>query len=886
MNIETLEKTIRSLTEDPDLDTLIYDLLLAYELPKASITRLRKGTANLAKGECDILWKNRLCYKLDDATDLHALVDQLKSDSRVTAQKPRFLIVTDGRTLLAIDTRTDDTLETPIGELARHFDFFLPWAGMEKSQIRSESVADVRAAEKMGRLYDLILTANPPQTDADRHSLNVFLSRLLFCFFAEDTRIFAQDQFTRALASHTATDGSDLQQYLTRLFKVLAVQDRKGLPDYLKAFPYVNGGLFCDQHPVPTFDALSRKIILECGGLNWKDINPDIFGSMIQAVVHTTERGNLGIHYTSVLNIMKVIEPLFLNDLRAEFEKAGTSKKKLEALLERLYRIRVFDPACGSGNFLIIAYKELSRLEIETFQRLYGDQTSFRFESKIQLTQFYGIEIDGFAAETAKLSLWLAEHQMNLSFEAVFGTARPTLPLHDGGYIAHGNATRLDWEEVCPQQEDEETYVLGNPPYLGQRNQEPSHKSDMQLVFASDQPYKNLDYVCCWFLKASDYLTTQESRAAAFVATSSVCQGRHASLLWPKVYRRNVEIFFAHQKFRWSNNARNSAGVSCVIVGLRTKSNAAKRLYVGGTCKTVLSINSYLTAESRTEVSSRRHPISRLPQMIGGNQPREGGHLFLDNSQRNKLLDESPESERFLARVLGTNELLTGKERWCLWIEDSDVEVALKIPEIARRVGLVKRKRANGNTVERSFAGMPHRFVQINRPREHQIVIPNVSTDRREYLPIDYVDRNFVVTNLAMIILDGSLSSFGIVNSKMHSAWVRAVAGRLGDALRYTVGLCYNTFPIPSIPKSREADISELALQILDAREAYPEWTLEQLYNPDRMPPSLRKAHHQLDWAVERCYRDGPFTSNDERLECLFKLYETMIDEEKGSAIA
>ena len=491
MNIQKLEDDIRKLLQDFDKEAFIYDLLEAYTLPKAAITRLQKGDYNQAKVPGEVLWKKKLFFKQVGEGDLHDWIDQMQSDPRVARHQPRFLVVSDFQTLLAIDTKTSDSLDIPFTDLASHFDFFLPWAGLEKTQVQGESLADIRAAERMGRLYDIIFENNPTDTAEERHALNIFLSRLLFCFFAEDTGIFADGQFANGVASHTAADGSDLQPYLQKLFQVLSVPERDGLPNYLKQFPYVNGGLFAAEYPVPKFSRKARQIVLECGALNWKEINPDIFGSMIQAVVHADQRGSLGMHYTSVTNIMKVIEPLFLNDLREELEKAGESKKKLERLLTRLRNIRIFDPACGSGNFLIIAYKELCRLEIEILRRLQGPQKSLKFMSNIKLTQFYGIEIDDFAQETAKLSLWLAEHQMNMVFKEVFGESNPTLPLQDGGNIVCGNATRLDWEEVCPKEKGAEIYILGNPPYLGARMQNADQKADLAIVLSGSESYKN-----------------------------------------------------------------------------------------------------------------------------------------------------------------------------------------------------------------------------------------------------------------------------------------------------------------------------------------------------------------------------------------------------------
>jgi hypothetical protein len=557
MNIEKLEVNIQSLVANLSEQSFIYDLLLAYDQPKSSITRLQKGDYNLSKNQGEILWKKKLFFKEEKDTDLHGLIDKLKSDPAITRHQPRFIIVTDYQTLLAVDTRIDDTLDIPVRELAKHFDFFLPWAGMEKSQIQSEKLADIKAAERMGRLYDLILEDNPVENEADRHSLNIFLSRLLFCLFAEDTGIFKDDQFTNAIASHTSDDGSDLQAYLQKLFTVLNLRERSAYPKFLQDFPYVNGGLFADDHPVPKFSAKSRKIILECGALNWKAINPDIFGSMMQAVVHTEERSSLGMHYTSVVNIMKVIEPLFLNELNEELEKAANNEKKLTKLLDRLYHLRIFDPACGSGNFLIITYKELCKLEIEIYKQLQQISDKWKTaKSGLRLNQFYGIELDDFAHESAKLSLWLAEHQMNLAFKEVFGDARPTLPLQDSGHIVCGNATRLDWEQVCPKDKRDEVYILGNPPYLGSKNQDKNQKEDMRHVASRLKGYGILDYVSLWFIKVTNYIFDDENIKYAFVSTSSITQGEQVAVLWPFLLQHNLEIFFAVLPFNWTNNAR------------------------------------------------------------------------------------------------------------------------------------------------------------------------------------------------------------------------------------------------------------------------------------------------------------------------------------------
>ncbi len=552
MNETKLAKTLTKITQQPDPETFIYDLLRAYKLPKATITLLQQGDRNTATEAGQVGLKRKLWFReLKVEEDPWTVLKEIKSSLR---HKERFIILTDYEVLLAWDTVTEEALDIDLEDLPQHYDFFFPWAGIEKTQHRDENPADVKAASRMARLYDLIKKDNPRDDEHFTHELNVFLSRLLFCYFAEDTGIFPGDNlFTNGIGSQTERDGSNLSGYFTELFNVLdcPAKERRHFRDHFLAFPYVNGGLFRHSISVPNFTARSRRAIVAAGSLDWAAINPDIFGSMIQAVVTPEHRGGLGMHYTSVPNIMKVIEPLFLDELRAEYDKARDSRTKLERLQERLARIKIFDPACGSGNFLIIAYKELRELEMRIIKRihelskgvdagaeLFGVGAGSR--SVIRLSQFYGIELDDFAHEIAILALWLAEHQMNLRFGEVFGRAQPTLPLNEQGHIVHGNACRLDWEEVCPKEEGWEVFILGNPPYLGSSMQDADQKQDMKSVFQGFKNYKNLDYIAIWFKKAADYLDGSNS-CAAFVSTNSICQGEQVGLLWPYV---QAEISF------------------------------------------------------------------------------------------------------------------------------------------------------------------------------------------------------------------------------------------------------------------------------------------------------------------------------------------------------
>ena len=591
MNIAQIENNLQQLVKTFKKESFIYDLLLAYGQPKATIKRIKDGGLNLSKVDGEIAWKKKLFFKAVKGVDLHELIADLTADNKAVKHDPRFAVVTDYKNLLAVDTKTQDTLDIAITDIAKHFDFFLPWAGMEKAQHQNENPADVRAAEKMAKLYDDIKKDNPIKTQAEVHNLNVFLSRLLFCFFAEDTGILDKGQFTLGVGSHTQQDGSDLNTYLDKLFEVMNTEQtkRKNLPNYLTAFPYVNGGLFRNKHTAPKFTRKSRQSVIDSGELDWSAINPDIFGSMIQAVITPEHRGGLGMHYTSVPNIMKVIEPLFLNELYEEFEAAKGNNKKLNALLHRIWNIKIFDPACGSGNFLIIAYKELRKLEMKIFKAM----GSLAF-SNISLGNFYGIELDDFAHEVAILSLWLAEHQMNQVFFKEFGRTKPALPLTETGNIVQGNATRLDWETVCPKEKGKEVFILGNPPYKGSSGQNAEQKEDMAIVFSGFEGYKNLDFIAAWFYKGAKYIKDANAQYS-FVSTNSICQGEQVALLWPLIFKLNLEIGFAYTSFKWKNNAKENAGVSVVIIGVKSKTlGYNKRIYTDSRVIIATNINAYL----------------------------------------------------------------------------------------------------------------------------------------------------------------------------------------------------------------------------------------------------------------------------------------------------
>ncbi|MBC7553679.1 MAG: class I SAM-dependent DNA methyltransferase [Taibaiella sp.] len=908
MNITQIESSLQQLTKEFNNETFIFDLLLAYGKPKASIKRLQIGGLNLSKEEGVLDWKKELYYKIDIKGDLHELIDELAEDEKVAKHSPRFIVVTDFETLLALDTKTNDSLDIPILDIPKHFDFFLPWAGMEKAQHQNENPADVKAAERMAKLYDEIKKDNPTHSKEEVHNLNVFLSRMLFCFFAEDTGIFKEGKFTNGISSHTQADGSDLNTYLDTLFAILNTDEsqRGPAPSYLTSFPYVNGGLFRNRHNAPVFTRKSRQAIIESGELDWSAINPDIFGSMIQAVITPEHRGGLGMHYTSVPNIMKVIEPLFLNELKEEFEAGKNEPRKLKKLLERISKLKIFDPACGSGNFLIIAYKELRLLEIKILEKLQTLQKAATgFEpiqmelipkaqltlaasyqqsmfSVVELSQFYGIELDDFAHEIAILSLWLAQHQMNMKFKEVFGSSNPTLPLQAGGNIVHGNATRVDWTTVCPKREGDEIYILGNPPYLGSSLTSEDQKSDMEFVYKDQSDFRKLDYITCWFFKASHFIKSIKA-TFAFVSTNSVCQGEQVWMLWPMIFKNQQSISFAYNSFNWSNNAKGKAGVTVIILGIANDGTTQKKTLINGSLKQMVNnISPYLVSGNSVFVYPRRNSLSNLPEMVSGSKPTDGGFLILSASDRNKLLDQSPDSSAYIKRYMGADDYINGVERYCLWISDAEKANAQKNSFIEHRIDeCFKFRNASKKSATKKKASIPHKFDEVKHQNTSSIIFPITTSYRRKYVPIGFLDSSTVISNSALAIYKSEIYLFSLLSSRMNVIWLSVTGSRMRNDFRYSVNYCYNNLPFPKISEVQIKELEKFAYLILEERERHSERTLAKLYDPEKMPAGLREAHYQNDLAIERCYRSKPFDSDEERLEYLFKLYQQMIAQEK-----
>ncbi|ANU37002.1 class I SAM-dependent DNA methyltransferase [Vibrio scophthalmi] len=888
VNQAKIFEQLEQLVEASEPSEFIYGFLTAFKFPKATITQLRQGgNRNVAKIEGHIGLKNKLYYfPTNESKDIDAALDDVIADPMIARNKIRYIITTDFERFLAWDSATGERLDIDFEVLHRNYSFFLPLVGLEKAILNSEKPADVKAAVKMGKLFDLIRVNNDLNTPEDIHALNVFLTRLLFCLFAEDTGIFPQkSQFTSAIKSVTSEDGSDLDQFLHDLFLVLNSPDgsdlRKRLPQHLTDFPYVNGGLFESDEPIPELGKKGRRILIECGLEDWSAINPDIFGSMFQAVIDVDQRARLGQHYTSYSNIMKVIQPLFLDPLRAELEKQRNSVNGLKRLLVRLGEIKVFDPACGSGNFLIIAYKELRLLEIEAIQALMKIDQGF-FITNIHLDQFYGIEIDDFACEIARLSLWLAEHQINKQWEEHIGPAEPALPLRATGNIVGGNSLQLEWDEICPKQDNDEVYVIGNPPFLGTLGRSSEQRNDMQAVFKGFKSLGYLDFVACWFWKGAQYIQSSNAELA-LVATNSICQGEQSATLWPAIFQLGLHIHLAYPTFPWANNAKDKAAVHVVIVGLSgTSKNKSLYQYVNGEWhrQSVDNISPYLVIGTDIAVTPSKQPLVKgVPKLLFGNKPTDGGNFFLNKDELNELLRLEPTAEKWVRKALGASEFLNAKDRWCLWLVDASLSDINRMPEVQKRVDTVRELRIKaGHSAALKMAEKPHLFMQVSQPKEGKyILIPSVSSERRTYIPIGFFEADVIATNLNYILPNGSLYEFGILTSLLHNDWMRLVAGRLKSDYRYSATIVYNTFPWPSPTNSQKEEICLLAENILLVREDSPGKTLAELYNPDTMPNDLLEAHQNLDLAVDKLFRNKPFKDSSERLAFLLERYEELI---------
>lgn len=893
--ITALEKIVTEARKD-----FIFSFLLAYGTPRATVKRLQMGDKqrNVAQIASDIAVAQKIYFHpLQDGEEAQSTLERLLALPLIAQHKIRFVMVTDFKTVLAYDGKVDDHTEFDFDDFKTNFEFFLPLTGQyEKAIAYAEHPADVKACEKMGKLYDRIRAVNHFE-DNDLHSLNVFLTRLLFCFFAEDTGIFAKpNQVTSAVKSLTKEDGSDLTEFFETLFEVLNLPDnapeRKSLSATFQTFPYVNGGLFKEHSPIPKFDGKARRLLLDCGYMAWSDISPVIFGSMFQAVMDPEKRRSMGAHYTSEKNILKVVRPLFLDALHEEFEQILTlnsGKKKAQALKDfqqKLGTLGFLDPACGCGNFLVVSYRELRELELKVLLAIRKDEPpktqvmDVRLLSKVTINQFYGIELEEFPVEIARVSMWLMEHVMNLKFGEAFGLVFPSIPLQNSAEIVCANALLIDWSNFVSQEKI--CFILGNPPFAGSRMMSNEQKEQLVHTAKNLKNAKLLDYVAAWFVKAADFIDGTEIQVG-FVSTNSICQGEQVYPLWSYIFGKQFTINFAYQTFKWRNEAKNNAAVFCIIIGFGAPRNARFLFKTSSATSehtkiSVKEINPYLHDSRCVIIYPSSAKLSAINDIYFGNMPRDGGNLILEPEELEQFLDKEPSARPYVRKLLGSVEFLHNINRYCLWLTKADENI-LKLPEIHKRICKVKEMRlASKAKSTKQFAQTPHLFCQITQHEDNPfLLVPRVSSERRQYIPIGFMNKETIVTDLVYIIPNATHYDFAIITSSMHMSWMRTVCGRLKSDYRYSRDLCYNTFPWPTPSTQQKKHIESLAEAILMTREMYPDMTLADMYDPDKMPEPLRAAHTALDIAVDGLYRKKPFASDEERLQLLFELYEKLV---------
>lgn len=910
MNPVEIEQAISALAEEPfDPEEFPFAFLGAFNKP-TTIKRLRSGVSNQSDLG-GVLQRNWIHIKVCPTGQAVATLAALRDSPATARAKAKFVLATDGEEFHAEELGSGDVVVCAYSGFPEHFGFFLPLAGISTVRQIRESAFDIKATGRLNRLYVELLKRNPEWSAADRrHEMNHFMARLIFCFFAEDTGIFRGDGlFTTTVDQMSAGDSANTHEVIGEIFRAMNTpcesRTTAGVHRWAEPFPYVNGGLFSEAAEVPRFSRVARSYLLHIGNLDWTKINPDIFGSMIQAVAEDEERGALGMHYTSVPNILKVLNPLFLDDLRAKLEEANNNSRKLLNLRNRMARIRVFDPACGSGNFLVIAYKELRGIEAVINERR-GERQR---RSDIRLTNFRGIELRDFPAEIARLALIIAEYQCDVSFRGQQDALAEFLPLDAENWITCGNALRLDWLTVCPptgadersnaddllesmrdppgidaENAGGETYICSNPPYRGSTWQLPEQKEDLKRIFdGRAEGWKSLDYVAGWLMRAAEY-GKQTRAVSAFVATNSICQGQQVAALWPPIFATGHEIAFAHTSFKWANLAAHNAGVSVVVVGISTNPRQPRRLLSqegnGNTiCREVASINAYLVPGANLIVARMSRPANGVVEMNRGDIPNDDGNLLLTRDEVDALGLGTGEKARFVRRFFGSREFIQGLLRYCLWIGEDDYCAASQFPQIRARFDAVQAHRsASTKPATRELSALPYRFDYMVRKtgEETAIVVPRVSSENRSWLPCGLLPAGTIVGDRNFALYDAPLWNMALIASRLHRVWVSAVCGRLETRFSYSNTLGWNTFPVPLLTTKNRSDLTECAENILLAREVHFPATIADLYHPEKMPPNLRAAHEHNDEVLERIFVGRRFRNDTERLEELFRMYAEM----------
>lgn len=879
-------------------------------------------------GYIDLLWKGTILVEMKSrGKNLDKAFGQAKDylHGLKEHELPKYVLVSDFENFRLYELEENKTVEFKLSELVANVQHFGYLLGYQKQVYKAQDPANIKAAELMGKLHDRL-----EEIGYTGHALEVYLVRILFCLFAEDTTIFNKQQFQTYLEQRSNPDGSDLAAKLQELFQVLNTPSDKrfkNLDEQLADFPYVNGKLFDELLPTASFDSKMRRALLECCYLDWSKISPAIFGSMFQSVMNPQERRNLGAHYTSETNILKLIKPLFLDELWQEFENVKDNANKLSEFHQKLSRLKFLDPACGCGNFLVITYRELRLLEFAVLKALNKSGQTFLDVSQILLVevdQFSGIEYEEFPARIAEVAMWLIDHQMNMLVSAEFGQYVARLPLNKSANIVHGDALELNWQTLLnplntlnviakhtdiylveepqteyakvnvqtqtfaihtgkPEQPNEIKfdYILGNPPFIGAKIMKQAQRDQISRLFGYADGGGVLDYVAGWYIKAAQYIQGTNTQVA-FVSTNSIVQGEQTGLLWGQMLNKyNIKIHFAHRTFKWSNEAKGKAAVYCVIVGFAHFDTTNKIIFEYGDIKgeaheiKAKHINPYLVDAKDILIHKRNTPICKVPQMSFGNMPLDGGHLLLSDEEKNELLLKEPNAAKYIKPLISAYEFLNGQQRWCLWLVGAEPGELRRMPEVLKRIEAVRKFRLKSVAPStQKFAATPALFRDTNQP-DAFIVIPRVSSENRPYIPLGFFDKDAIVSDTCMALPNGGLYHFGVLHSAMHMAWVKAVCGRLKSDYRYSKDVVYNNFPWVQNPTEKQIQAIEAAAQkVLDARQQFPDSSLADLYDPLTMPPALLKAHQELDKVVDLAYRPQAFTGEANRLVFLFDLYE------------
>jgi hypothetical protein len=873
--------------EEADAKHFLVDFFNVFGIKRKSVAlfehKVKKNDNR--DGYIDLFWKNMILIEMKSrGKNLDNAFIQAKEYALglKESERPRLILVCDFDRFILHNLDTEESsniIQFHLSDFVNNVQHFGLLLGYQKKLYKEQDPANIKAAELMGKLHDRL-----EEIGYTGHPLEVYLVRLLFCLFAEDTTIFNKQQFQEYIELRTAEDGSDLAAKLQELFQVLNTATEKrftNLDEQLADFPYVNGKLFEEILPTASFDSKMRQALLDCCYIDWSRISPAIFGSMFQSVMNPKERRNLGAHYTSETNILKLIKPLFLDELWKEFESIKSNKNKLSEFHKKISAFKFLDPACGCGNFLVITYRELRLLEIEILRTQFKNQQATSIESIVWLDvdMMCGIEFEEFPARIAEVAMWLIDHQMNMQISHEFGQYFARLPLKKAAKIVHGDALETDWESVVPK--NELSYIIGNPPFIGSKIMKQNQRDQIVRQFDNSESSGVLDYVTGWYIKAAKYIQNSKIKVA-FVSTNSIVQGEQTSILWGQMINKyKIKIHFAHRTFKWRNEAKGNAAVFCVIIGFANYETPIKSIFeyedINGDAQEIKAknINPYLVDAKDILINKRTNPLCNVPKMNFGNMPLDGGNLILSDEEKNNFINIEPKAEKYLLPLISAFEFLNGRKRWCLWLVDAEPNEIKQMPEVLKRVELVKKFRLDSIAPStQKFATSPTLFRDRNRP-ETFIVVPRVSSENRPYIPIGFFDKNFIVSDTCMSIPNGNKYNFGVIMSKMHMAWVKSICGRLKSDFRYSKDIVYNNYPWPENPSEKYIKSIETAAQkVLDTRLQFPNSSLSDLYDPLTIPPTLIKAHIELDKAVDLAYRPQPFTSDANRMEFLFELYE------------